>query len=346
MLDIFSGDAFSVTTLTDTINKLKYVPGRIGQMNLFQETGVTTTSVVIEERNGVLQLIGPTPRGGPGHTVPKPSRMARSIFVPHFEINDSVMAEEVQGVRAWGQETQVETVQGLVADRLQIHSQSMGQTQEYSRMGALKGLVTYADGSTLNLFNEFGVTAPADVFLDLANTAVTGSVRRNTSKIFRTIAEQLGPIPFTGLYAFAGDDFFDDLVANAEVRATYLSWQAAQELRGNYVNPTPGGGPGAGTYGVFTYGGIQWDNYRGFVGATPFVDPDEAIIFPIGIPGLYRTYYAPADYIETVNTVGQRLYSKQYEMPNGKGIHLDTQMNALDICTRPNVLLRAQRTAS
>lgn len=340
MLDIFQGDAFSVTTLTDTINKLKYVPGRISSMGLFQETGVTTTSVVVEERNGVLQLIGPTPRGGPGHTVPKPSRLARSLFVPHFEINDSVMAEEVQGVRAWGQETQVETVQGLVGDRLQIHSQSMAQTQEYSRMGALKGLVTYADGSTLDLLKEFNVSAPAVVPLDLANAGNTGAVRRNTSGIFRTVAEQLGPIPFTGLYAFAGDDFFDDLVSNAEVRSTYLSWQAAQELRGSFVNANSAS---QGSYGVFTYGGIQWDNYRGFVGATPFVDPDEAVIFPIGIPGLYRTYYAPADYIETVNTVGQRLYSKQYEMQNGKGVNLDTQMNALDICTRPNVLLRAHR---
>jgi hypothetical protein len=28
------------------------------------------------------------------------------------------------------------------------------------------------------------------------------------------------------------------------------------------------------------------------------------------VPGLFRTYYAPADYIETVNTIGQRLYVK------------------------------------
>jgi len=32
------------------------------------------------------------------------------------------------------------------------------------------------------------------------------------------------------------------------------------------------------------------------------------------VPGLFRTVYAPADYIETVNTQGQRLYGKQYEM--------------------------------
>jgi hypothetical protein len=30
--------------------------------------------------------------------------------VPHYEVNDAVYAEEVQGVRAFGQESQVQTV--------------------------------------------------------------------------------------------------------------------------------------------------------------------------------------------------------------------------------------------
>lgn len=345
MLDIFNNDAFSVVSLTDTINKLKFVPGRIGQLNLFSERGVTTTSVVLEERGGLLNLIGPTPRGGPGHTIAKPGRNARAIFVPHFEINDSVMAEEVQNVRAFGSETQVETVQGLIGERQVLHTQSMAITQEYSRMGALRGVVRYADDSELDLFTAFGVSAANDVYLDLTDsTPTSGAVRRAISGIARTVANSLDGIPFTGLMAFAGDDFYDDLISNAEVRETYLGWQAAQELRQGFVNPTAGGASG-GTYGAFPFGGVLWENYRGAVGDIPFVDPDEAHVFPLGVPGLFRTYYAPADYNETVNTVGQRLYTKQYEMPNGKGNHLDTQMNALDICTRPAVLVRAHRGA-
>ena len=45
--------------------------------------------------------------------------------------------------------------------------------------------------------------------------------------------------------------------------------------------------------------------------------------------------------IETVNTMGKPRYVKQYEMPNDKGINLDTQMNALNMCTKPSVLQRA-----
>jgi hypothetical protein len=53
----------------------------------------------------------------PWQTLDKALRTARPFVVPHFEINDAVMAEEVQNVRAWGSETEMEMVIGKVADR-------------------------------------------------------------------------------------------------------------------------------------------------------------------------------------------------------------------------------------
>src|SRR5947209_1582015 len=125
MLDVFNGNAFGVVPLTDLINKLKSVPGRISSMGLFSTTSISTTSVAIEEKNGILTLVPPTPRGGPGVTIDKPKRGIRLISVPHFEINDAIMAEEVQGVRAWGTESTTETVMGKVAERGVVHAQSM-----------------------------------------------------------------------------------------------------------------------------------------------------------------------------------------------------------------------------
>lgn len=339
MLDIFNDEAFSLVPLTDTINKLKFVPGRIGQLGLFQESGITTTSAAIEEKSGILSLVAPSPRGGPGHTLDKAKRTLRNISIPHFELNDSIMAEEVQGIRAWGSETQVETVQGKVAERMAIMSQSFEATHEYSRIGAIKGTVTYADSSTLNLFTLFGVSQVNEIDFDLdAGSPASGVLRKKCATTIRTMAAQLDGVPFTGIHAFCGDAFFDDLIAHSEVRATYLASQEAAELRGQYI-----AGSGS-SYGVFDFGGIRWENYRGSVDGTAFVNTDKCHLFPVGVPGLFRTYYAPADYMETVNTNGQRLYVKQYQMANGKGVHFDTQMNALDICTRPNALLLGKRT--
>jgi Phage major capsid protein E len=347
ILDVFNDDAFSVVNLTDGINKLKFVPGRIGELGLFTPSGVTTTSIAIEQKEGVLILVPPTPRGGPGTSVEKKQRSMLDIRVPHFEINDSVMAEEVQGVRAFvpgviadgSTAMMVETVEGKVYERGAEHSQSMDATSEYSRIGAVKGVVTYSDGSTLDLFKTFSVEKIAETDFDLDNVNATdGALRKRCAGVTRTMGTELGKIPFRQPWAFCGDNFFDDLLGNAEVRATFKNWTEAQILRDGYV------GPNRSSWGMFEFGGIVWENYRGQVGDTFYVNSDKCHLFPYGAPGLFRTYWAPADYNETVNTVGQRLYAKLYAMLNGKGVNYDVQMNELNICTRPRTLMQGKRT--
>jgi Phage major capsid protein E len=35
-----------------------------------------------------------------------------------------------------------------------------------------------------------------------------------------------------------------------------------------------------------------------------FTDASKAYFFPVGVPGLFRQYNAPADFVETANTIG------------------------------------------
>jgi hypothetical protein len=155
MLDIFRGDAFGVVPLSLAINNLKFVPGFVSSRGIFSEIAIATTAVAIEEHNNILTLVAPSPRGGPGHTMPKPRRTMRMLGVPHFEINDAIMAEEVQGVRPFGQETGTDAVMTKVGERNQIAGQSRAYTQEHAR-SAIKGR-TYADGR-----NGRAVWPPAD----------------------------------------------------------------------------------------------------------------------------------------------------------------------------------------
>jgi Phage major capsid protein E len=338
MLDIFHNNAFGTIELTDAINKVVFQPGRIGEMAIFRESSVTSVDIAIEEKNGILILVPPTPRGGPGTTLPKPTRALRVLRAPHFEINDGVMAEEVQGVRAWGTEDQVEMVMDKVAERMVTHKASLEATMEYARVGAVMGVITYADGSSLNLFTEFEVTQePAVPFNLTAANPVGGVLRQTCTQVIRTMSKNLGGVPFSGVAAICGDNFFDALMMHPEVRATFLNTPDAGQLRLPYINFN------GLIYGTFPFGGIVWENYRGYVGGTTFVPTDEAHFFPTGAPNLFITYLAPADYIETVNRPGQRMYVKQYDMPNDKGVHLDVQMNPLNICTRPKVLMKGTK---
>lgn len=335
ILDIFKSDAFGVMSLTDAINKIPFIPGRAGEVIDWREGGVATTTIAIEEKNGVLTLINPTARGAPGTTLAKSKRSARNLTVPHYEINDAIYAEEVQGVREFGSESQVRTVMNRVNERLADHVQlSHDPTLEYQRVGAVKGIILNGDGSTLyNLFTEFGVSQPAEVDFDLDNaTPASGALRKVCTAVIRTISDALGGVPMRGVHTFCSDTFWDDLIAHPEVRETYKNQPEALKLREGVA------------YAKLEFGGITFENYRGAVGATPFIAANKCHVFPVGVPGLWRTVYAPADYNETVNTLGLPRYVRQYEMANGKGVNLDTQMNALNYCTRPGVLVQGKRT--
>ena len=336
MLDIFRTDAFGVVPLSLAINKLIFIPGYISSQGIYSEKSVSTTAVAIEENNKVLRLIGPTPRGGPGWVLPKPRRALRMLAVPHFEINDSIMAEEVQGVRPFGEESGTEGVMTKVGERMQVAGQSLEYTQEYARVGGIKGIVQYADGSTLDLYREYDIAPPTPVDLPLESTANDGELRKAVAQIIRTMGTNLDGLPYTGIEAIVGDDFFDALIKNAEIRTTYLNYTAAAELRQPYVNY------GGQIWGTFVFGGVRWTNYRGYIDGEPMVETDMAYLYPSGVPDLFVTFYAPADYIETVNTMGKPKYVKQYTMLNDKGVAIDTQTNALNICTRPAALMRAK----
>lgn len=335
-LDVFNGDAFNAISLTDSINAVPYVPGRAGQVVAWEEEGITTTSIMIEENGGVLQILNPTPRGGPGNTSMDPNRKVRSLLVPHYEHNDVLLADSVQNVRAFGKANVLETVMGRVQRKLDEHVRlKHDPTLEYQRIGAIKGIILNGNGNTLyDLFTEFGVSQTAEIDFDLDNpTPAAGALRKKCDDVSRTVADELGGIPYVCLHAFCGKNFWNDLVAHPEVREVYL---ASQTQAMALLNPM--------AYKTLRVGDITFEEYRGKNGATPFIADDKVHVFPVGVPGLWRTIYAPADWEETVNTEGLPRYAKQYPMPNGKGRHLDTQMNALNYCTRPRVLVKGKRT--
>ena len=335
VLDVFTSDAFSVASLTDAVNKRPFIPGRAGQVAGWQEQGVTTTSIMIEEVEGSLQLVNPSPRGAPGAVAAKDKRVVRNLIVPHYQVDDGINADEVQGIRAFGEESMVQAVQTLVNQRLADHVQlRLDPTLEYQRIGAIKGVILNGDGSTLyDLFTEFGVTQETEVDFDLDNASpASGALRKACTGVVRKIATNLGGAAYSGVYALCGDAFWDDLTAHSEFRASYLAQVEASQLRDGLA------------YQSVNFGGITFENYRGAVGGSAFVHTDKVHVFPVGVPGLFRTVYSPGDWVETVNTIGLPRYARQYPMHNGKGVHLEVQMNALSYCTRPKVLIKGKRT--
>lgn len=341
VFDVFNSDPFSLVSLTDSINKVPFIPGYLGGLGIFTEQPVSTTSVMIEEKDGILYLVENKPRGSAAQQNKAEKRKARSLALTHLPVGDHIEADEIQGVREFGSNDQAKAIINVINNRLATMSGSLDATLEHLRIGAIKGQILDSDGSTViyNLFTEFGVVQETEVDFDLdAATPASGVVRKKCAGVIRTIAVNLGAVPFTGVSALCGDAFFDDLIAHKEVRETYLNQQAANELRLGYVQ-------GGQTFGSVFYGGINFVNYRGKVGAVDYINTDKAHFFPTGAPGLFKTYFGPANYMETVNTLGLPKYAKiAPDMQFQKFVDIEAQSNPLPICTRPKVLMVAKRT--
>jgi hypothetical protein len=322
----FSNSAWDIATLTAAMDKQPHEPGRIGELGIFEERGIPTTTVILDERQGVITLVPTSPRGSPGQPMGRNSRKARSLIVPHLQRNGRLNADEVQGVRAFGTDSTTEAIDSKRNELLSDDKRNYDATHEWHRVGALKGQVLDADGTSVlfNLFTEFGVTQQTEA---MALTTGTTKVRQKISSFLRKIENELGATPFRSVRAFCGNSFWDELIEHQAVKDTALNWTLARDLRSDPRE-------------TLVFGGVTWERYRGKVGSLGFIADDDAYAFPEGVPGLFITRFAPADYVETVNTPGRPYYAKGVVDPMGKGVDLETQSNPLHICTRPAAVIK------
>jgi len=326
LLDVFKADAFSMSSLTEAINLTPYKPGRIASLGYFQEEGVSTTTIQVERSHGSLRLVPNTPRGGISENVNADKRDLTPFIVPHLPERATIYADEIQNLRAFGQEGDVETMTTYVGQRLATMRSDIDATIEHHRMGAIKGQVMDSDGTSviIDLFTSFGLaqsTMPFNLDTD------TTDVRANCIIATRAQENILGGAAMTGSRALCSDSFFDAFIAHPKVVSAYDRWNEGEFNRND---------PRAG----FLFGGIIWENYRGSVGGVKFVQDDTALLIPEGVRGLFITRFAPADTLNAANSMGLAYYAMQEELRMNKGIELEAQSNPANLCTRPDAIIK------
>lgn len=332
ILDVFNGDAFSSVEMTEAINMLPYQPQRLGSMGLFEEKGVATTVVGIERKGNKLALVPTRDRGVVGVANPTVKRDIRNLTAVHLPIEDAILADDLIGVREFGSTDRTQAINTVVNDKMEEMKNNIETTKEYHRVGAIQGQVKDADGSTtiLNLFTEFGFT---ETVVDFALDVSTTDVKAKAASVRRQIEGQAGGMVFRGIHVMCGDAFWDALVAHDEVKAAFDRKNDGQFLREDQRMS-----------GGFEFAGMFWENYRGQIGDVKFIPTDDCRFIPLGVKGLFKTWNAPANWVEAVGTIGKPFYAKQSRMKNDVGIELTAQANPLTVCTRPNLLVRGTRT--
>lgn len=321
-ISIFEDEAFSVSSLLTVINEEHALPGQIAGMGLFEEQGVATTTVQIEKDGNVLALVPAAPRGGTGFAVIADKRQLIPFNTVHLPQVFQILADEIQGIRAVGSMTELQGVEAVVARRVEKARRQLDLTHEFQRIGALGGKVLDSDGTTvlLDIYQRFDIKRPAVYSMEL-NVGGT-DVSAKCVEVLEAQEDALGNVTSTGAIGLCGRTFWAKLIAHSSVRETYMASEAASALRGD-------------RRASFSFGGILWMRSLGRHNGEGFIADDRARVIPEGVPELFISAFAPADYMETVNTEGLPYYAKLERLPFDKGVMGEAQSNPLHLCTRP-----------
>jgi hypothetical protein len=322
---LLAGD-WSATELTAAINALPWQPRIIGDLKVFEETGIATTKARIEFRDGVVTLIPHTPRGAPPLPHTTATRSLLEVQTAHFPTRSTIYADSLQDQREFGG--------GGLSDPNRVRNERLGemrlnldQNLEHQQIGALKGTVVDVNGVVLvDLFAEMGVSQQTQA-LDLATT--TTKVATRVVAALRKCETALGHgLRPKGYAVLAAPDVMDGLRDHPSTAAAVQGWEAAAILNSDH------------RAGEMSIGGVRFIEYRNPESGTIYVAPGEAYLLPLGVPKLCLSHFAPADWWETVNGEGVPYYAKAQPGPMDRYVAIEAQSNPISICTRPRAIVK------
>ena len=324
-IDIFKGDAFDMVAMTAAIEKVPYVPGTLGSMGIFGTETVNTEDFMIEQREGQINLIPTTPLHAPATRQDIEKRSLRKFPTVRLAQNDLIRAAEIAGVRAFGNTSEMQSMQVEVARRQAKMRTNLELTREYHRLGAIQGLVLDADGTSVlyDWYDEFNITKPADYSFGLADP--DADLRDRTKKLAREmIQSSKGAImPGMKIHALCASDFYDDYVKHPSVEKFYTGFVQGRSLRNQEGS----------AFETFEHGGMTFHDYRGTDDNSTIKIPDGTCrVFAAG-PNAFAEIIAPAnDKLNWVNTPGQREYTWIDIDPSSAPSYVDVNLNSYGAC--------------
>lgn len=328
-------NAFEVV---DYSQELAIVPNQwtpLSDVGLFQDEFLTTHTTTFEETNMTLGLVGDQFRGAKPQANKDYVRKIHSYNIPHFPIVDEILPQDTQGKRAFGSTTAAESLDAVMARKLERIQKNFTMTKEVARFYTLTTGNVYAPNGTMsgNFFTDFGISQTV-VNFDLSTPST--NVVAKCEAVIADIQDkaQTGDV-ITGVIGYASPEFFAALISHANVVAAYTYYTAseAQSILRNRAG-------GAGLYREFTYGGIRFIEIRQSFAGTRFVPIKDCIFVPVGTQDAFVTYYGPANKMDYVNTRAEAGYVWTFRDPKGEKIDIDAETNFINVLRRPQMVIR------
>lgn len=331
-MNVFSAvDAFDILELTEAINKLPFVSGDFARL-YDAPTFLSQPFFAIELKEGHVSLVSDSLRDVAPNVINREDpRAVKTMRTCHLAQAVTVSPEDVAGVRAFGS-ISLDSPARRINEKQMGLKRNLELTLEFMRLGALKGQIFDPNTNELlydmfDIFNKKQLTATFDF---------TATPKKNENPIYTSILniqrqcdDAMQGNPYDHLECIVGSEFYDRITTHDLVRPFFEQWMAYHQTTFGNNDFRKG----------FPYGGMTFIECSKTVAGKIQVEPDEGYVYPVG-QGIWRQYYAPADWRETVNTPGLQFYSRMDAIQYGRGWYIEAQTNPCFLCTYPEALCK------
>lgn len=332
-------NGFEIVDYTQELALVPLAPTLLNDVGLFDEQMLSTHTVTFEETSNSIGLIGDTFRGSKPQANFDDSRKIRSYPLAHFAVTDAILPQDIQGVRAYGNQNVAETEAAVMLRKMMKIRKSFDQTLERARFSTLTTGNIYAPNGTIagNFFSDFGVTQTSVNFaFDTATTDVASK--------FETVIAAMQDNADTadvvsGVICYASPEFFTSLIGHAKIQTAYQYFVATE---GQMIQRNRAGANN-GLYREFTYMGVRVVEVRQSIGGTRLIPANEAVFLPVGTTDSFVSYFGPCSKLDFVNTSAERTYMFSYRDPKGEKIEIDASSDFINVLRRPALVIKGVR---
>lgn len=312
--------------LDEAVNQKPKVPSRLLTDPMWREKNLTTTTVMVEFVDGRVALIPARDRAdAPNQKAFGKDSIVRTFRVPHLSMQTTIRADQIQDVRKAGTADALLSNAEVVADEIAEHRNSHDATIEHLMLGAVKGKIFDADGTTViyDLFSEFGITEPTtDLQFSSANTDI-GLVIAQT---LRKMKNALKAGKSSGCTVLCSPEFFDALVSHKSTKEAWMRYQDNSLAREDNNDK-------------FSWKGMTFEVYDFSIGATPMIEPGHAHAYLTGVFNNFVRYNAPGNMMTEANKLARAFYIDVENLEHKRGVSVYTEGNPLPMCLRPQTLM-------
>lgn len=344
-----------IFNLSDAVNIIPNNWGLLQQLGIF-ENHFSDQKTVFIPRTVYDQALIPDRNWDERNSASRgPTRSYLTAAIPHFPLDDYITPQDLDGKAAFSDIYQGVGLESLEATRArkmvqirQAHSLTLeaarAQLITTGSVYAPSGTLTQSYGSTINWYNEFGVTRTELAFtLSDETTNPLTFVEPALAGIQDGL--QSGEI-VNDFVVLASPTFFNALVTHPYVIDAYKYYQQTQGQQVVTGRLTADALGLDARYRTFRFGGMLFVEYRGNYTdrntgtTTAFIPAGDAYAFPVTATNMFKTYFAPPNRFDTINQMAKESYFFEYMGLKQDKIEIETESNFMNAVMRPKALVR------